>query len=495
MEIHVMNRTEVEKFLNRLASIRALVIGDLMLDEYLWGKTERISPEAPVQVVDITREDLRLGGAGNVINNLVTLGCQVHVAGVLGDGRDGELLREMLTAKQVDTVGLLYDPQRTTSRKTRILASHQQMMRIDRESRTPITPEQEARLANWVRDHAAEFDVILISDYLKGVLTENLLQAVIAIGKERNIPVVIDPKGDDYGKYRGATLLTPNRKETEIASRIAITDEESLRLAGRTLLETLELETLIVTRSEEGISIFFRNGDEMHLPTEAREVFDVTGAGDTVLSLIGVGLACGLAIEDAARMANLAAGIAVSKLGTSTVSVEEIREVYSHQFSEGDAKIKRRDSLARILETERQRGKTIVFTNGCFDLLHVGHVKYLQKARQLGDLLVLGLNSDDSIRRLKGPSRPLISEDERAHILAALACIDHVVVFDEDTPIELIRLLRPHILVKGGDYTPEGVVGKDLVESYGGRVALIDLVDGRSTTNIIERILDRYEQG
>jgi D-beta-D-heptose 7-phosphate kinase/D-beta-D-heptose 1-phosphate adenosyltransferase len=495
MEIHVMNRTEVEKFLNRLASIRALVIGDLMLDEYLWGKTERISPEAPVQVVDITMEDLRLGGAGNVINNLVTLGCQVHVAGVLGDGRDGELLREMLTAKQVDTVGLLYDPQRTTSRKTRILASHQQMMRIDRESRTPITPEQEARLANWVRDHAAEFDVILISDYLKGVLTENLLQAVIAIGKERNIPVVIDPKGDDYGKYRGATLLTPNRKETEIASRIAITDEESLRLAGRTLLETLELETLIVTRSEEGISIFFRNGDEMHLPTEAREVFDVTGAGDTVLSLIGVGLACGLAIEDAARMANLAAGIAVSKLGTSTVSVEEIREVYSHQFSEGDAKIKRRDSLARILETERQRGKTIVFTNGCFDLLHVGHVKYLQKARQLGDLLVLGLNSDDSIRRLKGPSRPLISEDERAHILAALACIDHVVVFDEDTPIELIRLLRPHILVKGGDYTPEGVVGKDLVESYGGRVALIDLVDGRSTTNIIERILDRYEQG
>jgi D-beta-D-heptose 7-phosphate kinase/D-beta-D-heptose 1-phosphate adenosyltransferase len=495
MEIHVMNRTEVEKFLNRLASIRALVIGDLMLDEYLWGKTERISPEAPVQVVDITMEDLRLGGAGNVINNLVTLGCQVHVAGVLGDGRDGELLREMLTAKQVDTVGLLYDPQRTTSRKTRILASHQQMMRIDRESRTPITPEQEARLANWVRDHAAEFDVILISDYLKGVLTEDLLQAVIAIGKERNIPVVIDPKGDDYGKYRGATLLTPNRKETEIASRIAITDEESLRLAGRTLLETLELETLIVTRSEEGISIFFRNGDEMHLPTEAREVFDVTGAGDTVLSLIGVGLACGLAIEDAARMANLAAGIAVSKLGTSTVSVEEIREVYSHQFSEGDAKIKRRDSLARILETERQRGKTIVFTNGCFDLLHVGHVKYLQKARQLGDLLVLGLNSDDSIRRLKGPSRPLISEDERAHILAALACIDHVVVFDEDTPIELIRLLRPHILVKGGDYTPEGVVGKDLVESYGGRVALIDLVDGRSTTNIIERILDRYEQG
>jgi len=495
MEISNMNRTEVDNFLNRLGAIRALVIGDLMLDEYLWGKTDRISPEAPVQVVDITREDLRLGGAGNVINNLVTLGCRVHVASVLGDGHDGELLRGMLSDKQVDTAGVLLDPQRTTSRKTRILASHQQMMRIDRESRTPITAAQEEELACWVGKHAGEFDVILISDYLKGVLTEGLLQAVIAIGKSQGIPVVIDPKGDDYRKYRGATLLTPNRKETEVASRVTISDLDSLRRAGRALLESLDLETLMVTRSEEGISIFFKDGNEIHLPTEAREVYDVTGAGDTVLSLIGVGLACGLAIEDAARMANLAAGIAVGKLGTSTVSVEEIREVFSRQFPEGDVKIKRRDTLARILETEHQRGKTIVFTNGCFDLLHVGHVKYLQKARQLGDLLVLGLNSDDSIRRLKGPSRPLIGEEERAHILAALACVDYVVVFDEDTPLELIRLLRPHILVKGGDYTPEGVVGKDLVESYGGRVALIDLVDGRSTTNIIERILDRYEPG
>ncbi len=490
-----MNRTEVEQFLDRIHAVRALVIGDLMLDEYLWGKTERISPEAPVQVVDIMNEDLRLGGAGNVINNLVTLGCRVHVAGVLGNGQDGDLLRGMLEEKQVDTAGLLFDPLRKTSRKTRILASHQQMMRIDRETREPISAEQEQALSDYVRENADRFDVILISDYLKGVLTEGLLQQIISIGKDRGLPVVIDPKGNDYRKYRGATLLTPNRKETEVASRVAITDQESLRLAGRTLLESLDLETLVVTRSEEGISIFFRDGREVHLPTEAREVYDVTGAGDTVLSMIGVGLACGLAIDDAARMANLAAGIAVSKVGTSTVGVDEIREVFAHQFLEGDAKIKRRDILQRILETERQRGKTIVFTNGCFDLLHVGHVKYLQQARRLGDLLVLGLNSDASIRRLKGPNRPLIGEQERAHILAALTCIDYVVIFDEDTPIELIRLLQPHILVKGGDYTPETVVGRDLVESYGGRVALIDLVDGRSTTNIIERILDRYEQG
>ncbi len=488
-----MNRTEVEQFLDRVGAVRALVVGDLMLDEYLWGKTERISPEAPVQVVDITSEDLRLGGAGNVINNLVTLGCRVYVASVLGNGQDGDLVRSMLEKIKVDTSGLLFDPQRKTSRKTRILASHQQMMRFDRETREPITVEQEQALAAYVREQASQFDVILISDYLKGVLTEGLLQQIIRVGKERGLPVVIDPKGSDYRKYRGATLLTPNRKETEVASRVVITDQDSLRQAGHALLKNLELETLVVTRSEEGISIFFQGGKEIHLPTEAQEVYDVTGAGDTVLSLLGVGLACGLLIEDAARMANLAAGIAVSKVGTSTVGIDEIREVFSHQFLEGDAKIKRRERLQQILETERQRGKTIVFTNGCFDLLHVGHVKYLQQARRQGDLLVLGLNSDASIRRLKGPNRPLIGEQERAHILAALTCIDYVVTFDEDTPLELIEMLRPDILVKGGDYTPETVVGRELVESYGGRVALIDLVDGRSTTNIIERILDRYE--
>lgn len=490
-----MNRTEIEQFLDRIGAVKALVVGDLMLDEYLWGKTERISPEAPVQVVDITHEDLRLGGAGNVINNLVTLGCQVHVASVLGNGHDGDLIRSMLDAIQVDTTGLLFDPRRKTSRKTRILASHQQMMRFDRESREPITAEQEQILATYVRENAARYDVILISDYLKGVLTEGLLQQIIQIGKERGLPVVIDPKGTDYHKYRGATLLTPNRKETEVASRVAITDLDSLRLAGRTLLENLDLETLVVTRSEEGISIFFRDGQEVHLPTQAQEVYDVTGAGDTVLSLIGVGLACGLSIAEAAHVANLAAGVAVSKVGTSTVSIDEIRDSFSQQFLEGDAKIKDRHRLRQILEVERQRGKTIVFTNGCFDLLHVGHVKYLQQARRQGDLLILGLNSDASIRRLKGPNRPLISEQERAHILAALTCIDYLVIFDEDTPLELIDLLRPDILVKGGDYTPATVVGRDLVESYGGRIALIDLVDGRSTTNIIERILDRYEQG
>lgn len=467
-----MNRTLLEKFLDRLPELRVLVIGDLMLDEYVWGSTERISPEAPVQVVDVVREDIRLGGAGNVINNLVTLGCEVHVASVLGDGRDGLWLRQCLEEKGVGTAGLLFDAMRTTSRKTRILAAHQQMLRIDRESREPISSAQEEQLADYVQRHAGEFQAILVSDYLKGVLTEGLLQAVIAIGKERGLPVIIDPKGRDYRKYRGATLLTPNRKETEVASGVSIVDEESLHRAARALMEQVELATLMVTRSEEGISIFSRDGG-VHLPTAAREVFDVTGAGDTVLSLIGAGLGAGLVIEDAARLANLAAGIVVGKVGTSTVTVEELRQAIVLRGQEMDAKIKGREELKHLLEVERRRGKTIVFTNGCFDLLHVGHVKYLQQARRLGDMLVLGLNSDASIRRLKGPNRPLISEHERAHILAALSCIDYLVVFDEDTPLELLGLLRPDILAKGADYTPNTVVGRDLVESYGGRVSTL----------------------
>jgi D-beta-D-heptose 7-phosphate kinase/D-beta-D-heptose 1-phosphate adenosyltransferase len=491
-----MDRQLVERFLSRIRQIRALVIGDLMLDEYLWGKTERISPEAPVQVVDISREDLRLGGAGNVINNLMTLGCQVHVAGVLGDDADGRLLRRLLEEKSVGIQGVLMSPDRTTSRKTRILASNQQMLRIDRESQNPISPEMEVRLADHVRRVAEDFQVILLSDYLKVVLTEGLLKEIVAIGREKGVPVVIDPKGSDFRKYRGATLLTPNRKEAQTASHIAIVDEASLLQAGRSLAEALDLEALVLTRSEEGMTLFPRDGEEIHLPTEAREVYDVSGAGDTVLAMMGLGLAGELSLEEAARLANVAAGIVVGKVGTSTVSPGEILEVIGRRHQDTDLKIKDREVLAGILEMEREKGRTVVFTNGCFDLLHVGHVKYLQKARRLGDLLVLGLNSDESIRRLKGPRRPLINQDERAHILAALDCIDYLVVFDEDTPLELIEALRPKILVKGGDYSPEGVVGKDLVESYGGRVELIQFVDGKSTTNIIEKILQHYgEEG
>jgi len=489
-----MNRLELENFLSRLTAVNALVVGDLMLDEYLWGKTERISPEAPVQVVDVAGEEVRLGGAGNVINNLAAVGCRVHAVSVVGDDDDGRRLKAMLQEMNIASDGIFLAPGRATSRKTRVLASNQQMMRIDRESNGAIAADQEKKVADHVRKAAKDFQVILVSDYLKGVLTGGVLREIIAIGKEHGIPVVVDPKGADFSKYRGATLLTPNRKEALTAAAIPPGGEKDLRRAGRKLRQALELEALVLTRSEEGMSLFFRDGREEDLPTQAREVYDVTGAGDTVLAFLGAGLGAGMPVDEAARLANLAAGIVVGKVGTSTVSADEILDLVAHRHFDTDLKIKNRDLVSTILAGEREKGRTVVFTNGCFDLLHVGHVKYLQQARRFGDLLVLGLNSDASIRRLKGPKRPLIGEEERAHILAALDCIDYVVVFDEDTPKELIEKLRPDILVKGGDYTPESVVGRDLVESWGGQVEIIRFVAGKSTTGIVEKILQQYRE-
>ncbi|MEN8687555.1 MAG: D-glycero-beta-D-manno-heptose 1-phosphate adenylyltransferase, partial [Desulfuromonadales bacterium] len=378
-----------------------------------------------------------------------------------------------------------------TSRKTRVFASNQQIVRIDQESCSDISVESEERILDYVKTVVADLDIIYLSDYLKGLLTDRLLADIIAIGQTSGVPVVVDPKGDDYRKYRGATLLTPNRKEAQQATGIVINDDSSLIVAGRQLLSDLDLEAVVLTRSEEGMTVFSAAG-ETSLPTVAREVYDVSGAGDTVLSLFGLGMAQKLSLECSAALANLGAGIVVGKVGTSTVSGQELLAALGAQNHDSDLKIKTPALLKSILAGVKQQGKKVVFTNGCFDLLHVGHVKYLQAARQLGDLLVLGLNSDDSIRRLKGTGRPLIGQDERAHIMAALNCIDFVVIFDEDTPLELISLLRPDVLVKGGDYTVDGVVGRDVVESYGGRVELINFVDGKSTTNIINKILESY---
>lgn len=492
MNVIPLDRLVLESVFAKLGELKFLVVGDLMLDEYLWGKAERLSPEAPVQVIDVLNSEVRLGGGGNVLNNLLALGCRVAVAGVVGDDDDGRLLCEQVAALGVACDGIFCEAGRKTSRKTRVVASRQQVLRIDRESREPIGTAAEERLIAYLRAKVAEFDAILVSDYLKGVLTPAVLAAVIAAGRAADIPVLVDPKGEDYRRYRGATLLTPNRREAQLATKIAIGDEESLQSAGRTLCHELELAALLITRSEEGMSLFFSDGTHHHLPTVAREVFDVSGAGDTVLALMGVGLAMKLDYREAASLANLAAGVVVGKVGTSTVTPDELLRAVGERHADSDLKILSRERLARIVGEAQARGKTVVFTNGCFDLLHVGHVKYLQQARRLGDLLVLGLNSDASIRRLKGEKRPLIGEEERAHILAALDCIDHVVVFDEDTPLELIKAIKPRVLVKGGDYTPETVVGRAEVESWGGRVELITFVDGHSTTRTIDRILEHY---
>lgn len=487
-----MNRKYLESLFSKLPSVSCLVLGDLMLDEYLWGKAERISPEAPVQVVDVVREELRLGGAGNVVSNLAALGVQASVCSVVGDDGNGRALKELFAAGGIATGAIFTDPDRRTTRKTRVVAAHQQIVRIDRESRLALSPEMERRLCDWIGAHAAGYGVILISDYSKGVLTPAVIAAAIEAARPAGVPVLVDPKGTDFSRYRGATILTPNRREAEAAAGIVIRDLPSLERAAGEIMERVGLEHLLVTRSEEGMSLFSRSSRPLHIPTVAREVFDVSGAGDTVLAALAAGVASGLGMWEAARLANVAAGIAVAKLGTSTVAPAEIITAVALAHSDGDSKIKNRDVLPALIETEKGRGKRVVFTNGCFDLLHAGHVKYLQRARALGDLLVLGLNSDASVRRLKGEKRPLIGEEERAHILAALDCVDYLVIFEEDTPLELIASLQPHILAKGGDYTLEGVVGRELVESYGGRVELVSFVDGKSTTNIIERVLERY---
>ncbi len=489
-----MTRDQIQDFLSRLPQINAIVVGDLMLDEYLWGKAGRISPEAPVPVVDVSHEDLRLGGAGNVVNNLCSLGCKVTVCSVVGDDADARVLQSLLSKSSVNTAGVIYDACRKTSRKTRIIASNQQMMRIDRESRVDLSAESEAKLLQHINNYLTvsdkdlSVDVVFISDYGKGVLTDSLLSAIIAAGKLKNIPVVVDPKGSDYSRYKGATLLTPNRAEASQAAGIVISDDQSLSRAGEKILKDIELESLVLTRSEEGMSLFQRDQQQVDIATMAREVFDVSGAGDTVLSLIGVGLAASLNLQQAATVANIAAGIVVAKVGTSTVSCREIIQTLNDVGVVSESKIQEFNSLSDILFHARANGKNVVFTNGCFDLLHAGHVSYLQRARGLGDLLVLGLNSDDSVRRLKGPSRPLVQQDDRAQVMAALACVDYVVIFDEDTPLNLIETLRPDILVKGGDYTPETVVGREQVESWGGRVELIDFVAGCSTTGIVDQI-------
>jgi D-beta-D-heptose 7-phosphate kinase/D-beta-D-heptose 1-phosphate adenosyltransferase len=487
-----VDRTIVETLFAHTAEIRCLVIGDLMLDEYLWGRAERISPEAPVQVVDVVREELRLGGAGNVVHNLAALGAQVSVCSVVGEDQNGRELLGQFCHHHIDIRAIFLDPDRRTSRKTRVVAAHQQIVRIDRESRDSLPPAVEQQLCDWIAAHAFEYQVIVLSDYNKGVLTPAVIASAISTAAAVGIPVLVDPKGTDFTRYGGATLLTPNRKEAEAASGIPINDAASLADAAGAIMGATGLQHLLITRSEEGMSLFSKTGDIVHIPTVAREVFDVSGAGDTVLAALAVGIASGLNMADAARLANVAAGIAVGKLGTSIVTPQEIIDAVSLSHKDSNAKIKSLDVLSLLIAAEKNKGKRIVFTNGCFDLLHAGHVKYLQKARSLGDLLVLGLNSDASVRRLKGPKRPLIDQEERAHLLAALDCINYVVIFDEDTPLELITALKPHILAKGGDYSLDGVVGKDIVESYGGRVELVTFVDGKSTTNIIERILELY---
>ena len=467
----------------KAAKPNILVVGDLMIDHYLWGSTNRISPEAPVQVVDIAKETTVLGGAGNVINNLMSLGATVSVASVIGDDDNGRELSLMLKSIGVKTEGLVTQNDRKTSKKSRVIASSQQILRYDKESKNDIETSSADKILVAIEKDMFLYDTVILSDYGKGVLTTSLAQGVIKLAKKFSKKVLVDPKGTDYSKYRGAHLLTPNKKEAIEATGIEIVDDETLEKALLWLKNECDLERSMITLSEDGIAVL--DGDVRKFPTVAREVFDVTGAGDTVIASIAFALSAGKSIDETARFANLAAGVVVAKIGSATVTVQEIEEYEAtlHQSS-SDAHIKSFNDIDNIVNRCRGNGKRIVFTNGCFDILHVGHVKYLQEAKSFGDILIVGLNSDASVRELKGPTRPVNTEDDRAYILAALEAVDYVVKFSEDTPHDLIKMIAPDVLVKGGDYEGKTVVGTE----FAGELKLVDFVDGKSTTKTIQRI-------
>ena len=466
------------------ASPKILVIGDLMIDHYLWGSCNRVSPEAPVQVVKVDMDSLVLGGAGNVINNLKVLGASVDMISVIGECDASKELLGLFDKINVETKYLAIQKDRVTSKKSRIIAAQQQVVRFDSESSEEINEESIQSVIGTFKSIFLNYDIILLSDYGKGILTYDLTQSLISIASENRIKVLVDPKGKDYSKYKGAYLLTPNKKEASEATKIEIKDQSGLKKAIKALKDKYDLAVSLITLSEQGVAVF-DNDLRLH-PTVAKEVFDVTGAGDTILAAMGFALACNKSIDESIKFANLAAGIVVGKIGAATASLEEIIHYESklNQIS-SDNYIKSWNDIKSIVTVAKNNKQNIVFTNGCFDILHVGHVKYLEKSKSYGDILIVGLNSDSSVKKIKGDSRPINSEYDRAYLLASTEAVDYVVIFNEETPFELINHIKPDILTKGSDYSSKEVVGKDLVKE----LKLIELTDGKSTSSTIKRIL------
>lgn len=448
---------------------RILIIGDLMLDHYVWGSVERISPEAPVQILKITRENNRLGGASNVALNLIALGAKAHICGIIGDDMDGKNIINLLDSAKINRDLLCVKSDFQSIKKTRFIASNQQVLRVDRES---VDMSLDSQVLARIAESISEFSAVILSDYGKGALGVEFTKAIIALANDKKIPILCDPKGDDYSKYTNATLLTPNRKEAQIATNIRIDSSDSLLVALKKLKNDYNLTYALITLSEDGMAIY--DSKITQIPTLAKEVYDVTGAGDTVISALAFGLCNNMDIYESAKFANAAAAVVVGKIGSAQATHAEIAEIMDDMHI---------DETSLIADLKRN-GKKIVFTNGCFDILHFGHISYLRKAKSYGDILVVGLNSNESVRRLKGDSRPINDESDRAQILKEMECVDFVIIFDEDTPLNLIKQITPDILVKGADYKGKEIVGSEIVSD----VRLVDFVEGKSTSKIIDKI-------
>ncbi len=470
---------------------RVLAVGDLMIDEYVWGDVDRISPEAPVQIVSVTSEDYTLGGAGNVINNLATLGAYVSAVGVIGVGADGKRILEKLSALGADTEGVIKEADRPTTRKTRIIGANQQMLRIDRENTRDISEQTKAAIIRYVEAKIADTDMLLISDYGKGLLSKSLLQHLIAIAKAHQKPVIADPKGLDFSKYAGVTVLTPNKKEAALASGIEIRDDAALTKAGYRLLETSGIENLLITCGKKGMILFEPGKEPFKIAAQARQVFDVSGAGDTVLSVLGLAMANGLSLKQGAAIANAAAGIVVGKAGTATVSKQELAAALNLFSDPASLKQKSLAELSAVCRELRKKGRRVVLTNGCFDLLHAGHVLLFSASKRLGDLLIVAIDDDASVKALKGAGRPVIGEKERIRILSALDSVDYVTVFSAGELETLIEAIRPDILTKGSNYSEDTVFGAEAVARLGGRVVLVPVIENLSSSGIINAIRDK----
>ena len=480
---------DLAALVSRLAAAHVLCVGDVMLDRFVYGRVDRISPEAPIPVLSVELESAMLGGAGNVVRNLGGLGARAEFVSVVGKDAAGREITSLVG--QLDGVEphLLVESGRETTIKTRYVAGGHHMLRADRETVSDVGEAVAADIARLAGAALKECDVVVLSDYAKGVISVPTAQAIIAAARKAGKKVIVDPKGIDYSRYKGASLLTPNRRELSEAVQSPVGDDAQIAAACRKLIKQCGAEAVLCTRGADGMTLMTAKGKVHHLPAVARDVFDVSGAGDTVLATIAAALAVGIDMVDAARLATAAAGIVVGKVGTAVVYADDlVRELRHEDVASGELKVMAPAQAVDAVAKWRRQGMKVGFTNGCFDLLHPGHVSLMKQARAACDRLVVGLNSDASVKRLKGPTRPVQSEAARATVLASLASVDMVVIFSEDTPLKLIKTLRPEILVKGADYTVAEVVGAKEVATWGGRTVLADLTPGQSTTATIKRM-------
>lgn len=479
-----------QELIDQLTSLEVGVVGDVMLDQYVQGSADRLSPEAPVPVLRRRNESYFPGGAANVAMNLAQLGVSVRLFGVTGNDQEGETLRRLLKAASVDTSGLIVDEGRPTTSKVRLVTeAHNHIARIDRDHTDPLPSLHRTSLIDRVKAWLAENKAqgLIVSDYAKGVLDQDLLGATLPLARGQGLLVIVDPKRPPLSRYIGATVITPNRSEAEQLWGNSMRDLSSLERGSRVLLEESCAQALLVTLGGDGMALVPRDGAMRTIPVQRHEVFDVTGAGDTVVAIFTAAYLLTSSYERAANVANAAAGIVVAKFGPSSVTLAEFCKCL---FGASAAKVHSRETIVKIVQELRQAGKSVVFTNGCFDLVHPGHVALLSKAKELGDVLVVGLNADDSARRLKGKDRPIMSLSERVDVVAGLESVDYVTPFHEDTPLQLIEALNPEVLVKGGDYRIDQIVGREVVEGNGGRVITMDLIPGVSTSAIISRIME-----